>query len=247
MKVVPRADPQRGARRVEANSGGGEVGLRRQLQIGDLAFDEMHLKTGALDECRLVGGVTALAQRHRASEDFTPKRLRGLRQKDRVARKRAANDARTVGPYLLDRIGDCHGRNRSPMLMGGTNRSLDEVDADKRSRRVVDDDHISAIRCRRKRVGDRILPPSPADHGSDRLRGLAVVEGKILRDGDHQAWIGVPLSGGLSGGVDALYATVQMPKGIPVATVAVDGAANAGIVSAPSCSDRTQGYARAVI
>ena len=44
--------------------------------------------------------------------------------------------------------------------------------------------------------------------------------------------IGVPLSGGALGGVDALYATVQMPRGIPVATVAVDGAANAGILAA---------------
>jgi phosphoribosylaminoimidazole carboxylase PurE protein len=42
--------------------------------------------------------------------------------------------------------------------------------------------------------------------------------------------VGVPLSGGALNGVDALYSTVQMPKGIPVATVAVDGAMNAGIL-----------------
>lgn len=48
--------------------------------------------------------------------------------------------------------------------------------------------------------------------------------------------VGVPLSGGALGGVDALYATVQMPKGIPVATVAVDGAANAGILVAEMLS-----------
>jgi 5-(carboxyamino)imidazole ribonucleotide mutase len=42
--------------------------------------------------------------------------------------------------------------------------------------------------------------------------------------------VGVPLSGGALNGVDALYATVQMPKGIPVATVAVDGSANAGVL-----------------
>ena len=42
--------------------------------------------------------------------------------------------------------------------------------------------------------------------------------------------IGVPLSGGALNGVDALYATVQMPKGIPVATVAVDGAVNAALL-----------------
>ena len=48
--------------------------------------------------------------------------------------------------------------------------------------------------------------------------------------------IGVPLSGGALNGVDALYATVQMPKGIPVATVAVDGSANAGILVAEMLS-----------
>lgn len=43
--------------------------------------------------------------------------------------------------------------------------------------------------------------------------------------------IGVPLSGGAIGGVDALYATVQMPRGVPVATVAIDGAANAAVLA----------------
>jgi len=44
--------------------------------------------------------------------------------------------------------------------------------------------------------------------------------------------IGVPLSGSALGGVDALYSTVQMPRGIPVATVAVDGAHNAAVLAA---------------
>jgi 5-(carboxyamino)imidazole ribonucleotide mutase len=43
--------------------------------------------------------------------------------------------------------------------------------------------------------------------------------------------IGVPLSGGAIGGIDALYSTVQMPKGIPVATVAVDGSQNAALLA----------------
>src|SRR6266550_2893389 len=43
--------------------------------------------------------------------------------------------------------------------------------------------------------------------------------------------IGVPLSGGALNGVDALYATVQMPRGVPVATVAIDGAANAALLA----------------
>tara|TARA_Y100000590_G_scaffold416571_1_gene515420 strand:+ start:388 stop:849 length:462 start_codon:yes stop_codon:yes gene_type:complete len=43
--------------------------------------------------------------------------------------------------------------------------------------------------------------------------------------------IGVPLSGGAINGWDSLLATVQMPKGIPVATVAVDGAMNAALLA----------------
>lgn len=44
--------------------------------------------------------------------------------------------------------------------------------------------------------------------------------------------IGVPLASGALQGVDALYAIVQMPPGIPVGSVAIGGARNAGILAA---------------
>ena len=44
--------------------------------------------------------------------------------------------------------------------------------------------------------------------------------------------IGIPMSGKNLDGVDALYSIVQMPPGIPVATVAIDGGANAAILAA---------------
>lgn len=44
--------------------------------------------------------------------------------------------------------------------------------------------------------------------------------------------IGVPIMTKALGGVDSLYSIVQMPSGIPVATVAINGAANAGILAA---------------
>ncbi len=44
--------------------------------------------------------------------------------------------------------------------------------------------------------------------------------------------IGVPVKGGMLDGLDALLSTVQMPTGIPVATVAMNGAANAAILAA---------------
>ena len=44
--------------------------------------------------------------------------------------------------------------------------------------------------------------------------------------------IGIPCKGGMMDGLDALLATVQMPTGIPVATVAVNGGANAALLAA---------------
>ena len=44
--------------------------------------------------------------------------------------------------------------------------------------------------------------------------------------------IGIPCKGGAMDGLDALLSTVQMPSGIPVATVALNGGANAGFLAA---------------
>lgn len=43
--------------------------------------------------------------------------------------------------------------------------------------------------------------------------------------------IGVPIHGGHLGGADSLYSTVQMPSGVPVATVGIDQATNAAILA----------------
>jgi 5-(carboxyamino)imidazole ribonucleotide mutase len=56
--------------------------------------------------------------------------------------------------------------------------------------------------------------------------------------------VGVPLSGGALNGVDALYATVQMPNGIPVATVAIDGALNAALLVVEMLAVSDEGLAK---
>jgi 5-(carboxyamino)imidazole ribonucleotide mutase len=61
--------------------------------------------------------------------------------------------------------------------------------------------------------------------------GLAAHLGGVLAANTALPVIGVPCKGGALNGVDALYATVQMPSGIPVATVAIDGGTNAGILA----------------
>ena len=61
--------------------------------------------------------------------------------------------------------------------------------------------------------------------------------------------IGVPLKSGALNGVDALYSTVQMPPGIPVATVAIDGAKNAAYLACsilsikyPAIADKMEAF-----
>jgi len=56
--------------------------------------------------------------------------------------------------------------------------------------------------------------------------------------------IGLPLSSPDLGGLDALLSTVQMPRGVPVATVAIDGAANAAILAVTICALQDQRLAR---
>ena len=56
--------------------------------------------------------------------------------------------------------------------------------------------------------------------------------------------IGLPLKGGALDGLDALLATVQMPSGIPVATVALNGAKNAAVLAAQILAVEDEALAR---
>ena len=64
--------------------------------------------------------------------------------------------------------------------------------------------------------------------------GLAAHLPGVLASLTARPVIGIPLDGGSLGGADALYAVVQMPPGVPVATVAIGsaGAKNAGHLAA---------------
>ena len=58
--------------------------------------------------------------------------------------------------------------------------------------------------------------------------------------------IGVPVKGAVLDGTDALYSIVQMPPGIPVATVAINGAMNAAILAVQMLALGDDGLARAL-
>lgn len=62
--------------------------------------------------------------------------------------------------------------------------------------------------------------------------GMAAHLAGVLAANTTLPVIGVPIKSSNLGGMEALLATVQMPSGIPVATVAIDGAENAAILAA---------------
>ena len=87
----------------------------------------------------------------------------------------------------------------------------------------------------------RVPEKTTAYAGSAEERGLAVIIAAagsaahlpgVIAALTPLPVIGVPIESGSLKGLDALYAIVQMPSGIPVATVAINGAQNAGILAA---------------
>lgn len=61
--------------------------------------------------------------------------------------------------------------------------------------------------------------------------GLAAHLPGVVASYTHLPVIGVPLKSGALNGFDSLLSIVQMPSGVPVATVAIDGAKNAGLLA----------------
>jgi phosphoribosylaminoimidazole carboxylase PurE protein len=64
------------------------------------------------------------------------------------------------------------------------------------------------------------------------IAGLAAHLPGVVASQTTRPVIGVPMAGGVSDGLDALLAIVQMPKGVPVATVAVGNGENAALLAA---------------
>ncbi|WP_067047307.1 5-(carboxyamino)imidazole ribonucleotide mutase [Methanofollis ethanolicus] len=64
------------------------------------------------------------------------------------------------------------------------------------------------------------------------IAGMSAALPGVVASKTKKPVIGVPVSGILLGGLDALLSVVQMPKGVPVACVAVDGGENAAHLAA---------------
>lgn len=63
------------------------------------------------------------------------------------------------------------------------------------------------------------------------IAGLSAALPGVVASKTHKPVIGVPVSGNLMGGLDALLSIVQMPKGVPVACVGVDNGQNAALLA----------------
>lgn len=87
------------------------------------------------------------------------------------------------------------------------------------------------------RTPDKVLAYIDRAHKEDMqvligCAGVAAHLAGVIAGHTRLPVIGLPLSGGVMSGLDALLSTVQMPPGVPVATVAVDGAKNAAMLAA---------------
>ena len=81
----------------------------------------------------------------------------------------------------------------------------------------------------------RAFALSAREHGFGALiaaAGMAAHLAGALAANTTLPVIGIPCKGGMMDGLDALLSTVQMPSGIPVATVSVNGGANAALLAA---------------
>ena len=87
--------------------------------------------------------------------------------------------------------------------------------------RTPEEAHTFAVEARKNGFGAIIAAAGKAAH----LAG-------VLAANTTLPVIGIPIKSSCLDGIDALLSTVQMPAGIPVATVAIDGAVNAALLSA---------------
>lgn len=74
--------------------------------------------------------------------------------------------------------------------------------------------------------------------------GMAAHLAGAMAAGTTLPVIGIPIKSEQLGGMDALLSTVQMPSGIPVATVAIDGAKNAAILAMEMLAIEDEGLCR---
>ena len=91
---------------------------------------------------------------------------------------------------------------------------------------------LSAHRTPKRRAATRATPRARGTKVLIAGAGLAAHLAGALVAQTTLPVIGVPLSAGTLGGLDALLSTVQMPPGLPVATVAIGGAQNAALLAA---------------
>lgn len=93
---------------------------------------------------------------------------------------------------------------------------------------------INALSAHRTPEAVENFAKSAADRGLKVIiagAGMAAALPGVIAANTILPVIGVPIKGSVLDGVDALYSIIQMPPGIPVATVAINGAMNAAILA----------------
>jgi 5-(carboxyamino)imidazole ribonucleotide mutase len=141
------------------------------------------------------------------------------------------------GPQVADRVAE---QPAVVMVLVGSARDVERLDE---AREVLGwfgvgfEVHVASAHRMPRRVQE--LAEGAAGRG---IRVIVAAAGKaaalpgVVAASTTLPVIGLPLSSPDLGGLDALLSTVQMPRGVPVAAVAIDGAANAAFLAVAICA-----------
>ena len=120
------------------------------------------------------------------------------------------------------------------IIMGSTS----DLPVMEKAAKLLDEMHVpfemNALSAHRTPEESRNFVVSARDNGFGVIiaaAGMAAALPGVIAANTTLPVIGVPVKGSVLDGVDALYSIIQMPPGIPVATVAINGAMNAAILA----------------
>ncbi len=204
-----------------------------------------------LDEARTVEGVNVLCAgvarddrgalddwRRTGAERGRPRPRPQHRPWTRLRRRRSSHLARLALPHRHSCVTHSRGgyfpmTYKVAILMGSPNdRDKMKPAEDTLAQFGVDAD-VRVLSAHRNPEQVTRLASSAREEGYSAFicaAGMAAHLAGVVAAHTSLPVVGVPIASGALNGVDALYSTVQMPKGIPVATVAIDGSMNAALL-----------------
>lgn len=194
-------------------------------------------ETRTLNNETLAGYIEALACRVRSDEPIVNDR-QSLPNGESIAISTHLNDREGVQGFDIRILRNSAARTPRP-LVGILTGSLNDLGTVGKAREVLNElgvDHeVRVLSAHRTPELTLAYVRSAEERGIEVLvacAGMAAHLAGVAASNSLLPVVGVPIASGPLSGLDALLSTAQMPPGVPVATVAVDGGRNAALLAA---------------